>query len=136
MSNEERYVTVRIPKFYDDLINKYLEEHQEEMRLTGQRTSRAGVVKRALYEFLKKEGIIQFPKIQEDTFAVHITEVFRTLNSFLEKSGVNCPESPQEIERKVRKYIYDQAEKWGKRLAPQYLDELVKRVSDLHSKTR
>ena len=75
-------------------------------------------------------------KIQEDTFAVHVTEVFRALNSFLEKSMVNCPESPQEIERKVRKYIHEQAEKWGKRLTPQYVDELVKRVMELHSKTR
>lgn len=135
MSKKEQYVTVRIPKFFDDLINRYIEVHQEEMRLLGQRTSRAGVIKKALYELLKKEGIIQPLEIQEDTFAVHITEVFRTLNSFLEKSGVNCPESPQEIERKVRKYVHEQAEKWGKRLTPQYLDELVKRVMELHSKT-
>ena len=58
MSKEEQYVTVRIPKFFDDLINKYIEAHQEEMRLLGLRTSRAGVVKKALYEFFKKEGII------------------------------------------------------------------------------
>jgi len=54
----EEYVTVRIPKFFDDLINKYIEAHQEELRLLGLRTSRAGIVKKALYEFLKKEGII------------------------------------------------------------------------------
>ena len=135
MSEEEQYVTVRIPKLFDDMINKYIEVHQEDMRLLGQRTSRSGVVKKALYEFFKKEGIIQSLKTQEDTFALHITEVFRTLNSFLEKSEVNCPESPQEIERKVRKYIHEQAEKWGKRLTPQYVDELVERVMKLHSKT-
>lgn len=59
MSDEEQYVTVRIPRFFDDLINKYIDVHQEEMRLLGQRTSRAGVVKKALYELFKKEGIIQ-----------------------------------------------------------------------------
>jgi len=30
MSEEEKYVTVRIPKVFDDLINKYIEEHKEE----------------------------------------------------------------------------------------------------------
>jgi len=59
MSEEKQYVMVRIPKFFDDLINKYIEAHQEELRLLGLRASRAGVVKKALYEFLKKEGIIQ-----------------------------------------------------------------------------
>jgi len=59
MSEEEKYVTVRIPKVFDDLINKYIEEHKEEMMLLYQRASRAGIVKRALYEFFKKEGIIQ-----------------------------------------------------------------------------
>ena len=58
MSEKEQLVTVRIPKVYGDLIKKYIEKHQEEMRLLGQRTSRAGVVKKALYEFFKKEGII------------------------------------------------------------------------------
>ena len=135
MSEEKQYVTVRIPKFFDDLIKKYIETHQEEMKLLDQRTSRAGIVKKALYEFLKKEGIIQSLNTQEDTFAVHITEVFRTLNSVLEKSRVDCPESPQENERKIREYIYDQAEKWGKRLTPQYVDELVKRVMELYSRT-
>ena len=135
MSEEEKYVTVRIPKLFDDLINKYIEAHKEEMMLLDQRASRAGVVKRALYEFFKKEGIIQSPKAPEDTFAVHITEVFRTLNSVLEKSGVDCPESPQEKERKIREYIYDQAEKWGKKLTPQYVDELVNKVMEPHSKT-
>jgi len=56
---EKQYVTVRIPKFFDDLINKYIEAHQQEMRLLGMRASRTAVVKKALYEFLKKEGIIQ-----------------------------------------------------------------------------
>jgi len=32
-------------------------------------------------------------------------------------------------------YIYDQAEKWGKRLTPKYVDELVNRVMEPHSKT-
>ena len=59
MNEDEQYVTVRIPRFFDDLIKKYLESHQEEMRLLGQRTSRAGVVKKALYEFLKDEGVIR-----------------------------------------------------------------------------
>jgi len=135
MSEEKKYVTVRIPKFFDDLINKYIEAHREEMRLLDQRASRAGIVKRALYEFFKKEGIIQPPTTPEDPFTVHITEVFKKLNCVLEKSGVDCPESPQEIERKVREYIYDQAEKWGKRLTPQYVDELVNRIMELHSKT-
>jgi len=59
MDEDEQYVTVRIPRFFDDLIKKYLELHQEKMRLLGQRTSRAGVVKKALYEFLKDEGVIR-----------------------------------------------------------------------------
>ena len=137
--HDEQRRTVRVgqnPKFFDDLINKYIEAHQEEMMLLGQRPSRSGVVRKALYEFLKKEGIIQSLKIQEDTFTAHIIEVFRTLNSALEKSGVNCPQTPQEIERNVRKYIHGQAEKWGKKLTPQYVNELVKRVIELHSKTR
>jgi len=133
---KQKYVTVRIPKLFDDLINKYIEEHKEEMRLLDQRTSRAGIVKRALYEFFKKEGIIQPPTTPEDPFAVHITEVFKKLNCVLEKSGVHRPESPQETDRKVRKYIHTQAEKWGKKLTPQYVDELVNRVMELHSKTR
>jgi len=130
MSEEEKYVAVRIPKFFDDLINKYIEANQEEMKLLGLRISRSGVVKKALYEFFKKEGIIQPPNIPEDTFAVHITEVFRTLNSALEESGVDSPENPQEKERKIRKYIYDQAEKWGKKLTPQYVDGLVEKVME------
>ena len=56
MSND--YVTVRIPKFFDDLIKEYLKNHREEMMLLGQRTSRAGVIKKALYEFFKKENFI------------------------------------------------------------------------------
>ena len=59
MSEESQYVTVRLPQFYDELVKKYLENHREEMMLLGQRASRAGVVKKALYEFFKKEGIIQ-----------------------------------------------------------------------------
>ena len=58
MNEDEQYVTVRIPRFFDDLIKKYLKLHREKMRLLGQRTSRAGVVKKALYEFLKDEGVI------------------------------------------------------------------------------
>jgi hypothetical protein len=132
MSEEEKYVTVRIPKLFDDLINKYIEEHKEEMMLLDQRVSSAGIVKRALYEFFKKEGIILPPTTPEDPFAFHIMEVFKKLNYFLLKSDVDCPETPQEPERKVREYIYDQAEKWGKVLTPQYVDELVKRVMELH----
>ena len=55
---EVQYVTVRIPKFYDDLINLYIGEHWEEMRLQGLRASRAGIIKKALYEFFKREGLI------------------------------------------------------------------------------
>ena len=58
MTTENEYVTVRIPKFYDSLIQKYLKNHREELMLLGQRASRAGVVKKALYEFFKKEGVI------------------------------------------------------------------------------
>jgi len=64
MSKEERYVTVRIPKFFDNLINKYIEAHEEEMMLLGQRASRASVVRKALYEFFKKEGLIQVKKAE------------------------------------------------------------------------
>ena len=65
MSEEEQSVTVRIPKVYGDLIKKYIEKHRGEMRLLGQRPSRSGVVKIALYEFFKKEGIIQPLKRRE-----------------------------------------------------------------------
>ena len=58
MIENKEYVTVRIPKFFDDLINKYIELHKEEMKSRGLRTSRAGVVKEALYEMLEREGII------------------------------------------------------------------------------
>ena len=56
---KQRYLTVRIPGVYEDLILKYIEAHKEEMLLLGQKLSRAAIVTRALYEFLKKEGIIQ-----------------------------------------------------------------------------
>jgi hypothetical protein len=59
MSKEKKYMTIRIPESFDDLINKYIEAHKEEMLLLNQRTSRAGVVKKALYELFKKEGIIK-----------------------------------------------------------------------------
>lgn len=54
---EDEYVNVRIPRIFGDLINKYLETHQEEMTLQGQRLSRVAVVKKALYEFFKREGV-------------------------------------------------------------------------------
>ena len=59
MSEETEYITIRIPKFYDDLIEKYLSNHRRELMLLGQRASRAGVIKKALYEFLKREGVIR-----------------------------------------------------------------------------
>jgi len=68
---DRQYVTVRIPKLFDDLINKYIEAHREEMTLLDQRTNRAAIVKKSLYEVLKKEGIIEEAlhpvKTQRDT---------------------------------------------------------------------
>lgn len=53
--DEEKYVTVRIPKVFDERIKEYIEAHREELEFQGVRLSRASIVKRALYEFLKKD---------------------------------------------------------------------------------
>jgi len=55
MSEEEKYVTVRIPKVFDDLINKYIEEHKEEMMLLYQRASRLASSKGPCMNFLRKK---------------------------------------------------------------------------------
>jgi hypothetical protein len=59
MSTKKGYFTIRLSKFYEDMIDNYLEIHREDARFGGQRMSRATVVRLALEDFFKKEGIIQ-----------------------------------------------------------------------------
>ena len=144
MSEEKQYVTVRIPKFFDDLINKYIETHQEEMMLLGQRASRAGVVKKALYEFLKKEGIIQETlhsvKIQgdisrPDDFLVHVKETFlaHTIISMAkEKTLPSHHIDLKQLEQHIRRYITKRAEERGKKITKEHLDEVTKDLVEYH----
>ena len=53
---KKEYVTVRIPKVFDDLINKYIEEHKEEMMLLYQRASRLASSKGPYTNFLRKRA--------------------------------------------------------------------------------
>ena len=54
----DSYVTVRIPKGFDELIKAYIQKNKKTLKLIG-RVSRAHVVKIALYQFLKEEGIVK-----------------------------------------------------------------------------
>ena len=144
MSEEKEYVTVRIPKVFDDLINKYIEEHKEEMMLLDQRTSRAGIVKRALYEFFKKEGIIgetiRPVKIQGETskpddFSVYIKE------TFLAHSIIKMAKEPtlppdhldlEKFEQNIRRYITKRAEERGEIITKEHLDKLTKDTLEYH----
>jgi len=59
MSNKNEYITIRLSKFYEELIDNYLEQHQKNGKLVGRRTSRANVVRMALDEFFKKKNGLQ-----------------------------------------------------------------------------
>ena len=59
MSEKKGYITIRLTKFYQDMIDNYLEIHRENARFGGQRISRATVVRLALDDFFRKEGIVQ-----------------------------------------------------------------------------
>jgi len=141
---KKEYVTVRIPKVFDDLINKYIEEHREEMMLLDQRTSRAGVVKRALYEFFKKEGIIQETrhsvKIQGETskpddFSVYIKETFLAHAIIEMTKETTLPLDHldlKKLEQNIRRYITKRAEERGEIITEEYLDELTKNTLEYH----
>ena len=58
MSNKKEYFTIRLSKFYEDLIDNYLELHRGDAQFGGQRISRATVVRLALDDFFKKAGIV------------------------------------------------------------------------------
>ncbi len=60
MTTNENFkrTTVKIPRLLADLIDKYMEDHREELVLSGRRVSRATVVRMAVEEFLKKKGIL------------------------------------------------------------------------------
>jgi hypothetical protein len=64
MSEKKGYITIKLSKFYEDLIDNYLEMHRENGRFGGRRISRANVVRLALDELFKKEGITQEPSLQ------------------------------------------------------------------------
>jgi len=141
---ENQYVTVRIPKLFDDLINQYIEAHREEMKLLDQRTSRAAIVKKALYEFLKKEGIIQqtrqSAKTQEETpkpddFFVHIKETFlaHSIIAIVKEKTLPPDHSDlKQLEQNIRQYITERAEKEGKEITKQRLDELTEDLIEYH----
>jgi hypothetical protein len=142
MSKEKKYVTVRIPESFDDLINKYLEAHKEEMMFLNERTSRAGVVKKALYELFKKEGITQekSPKIQGDVskpddFSVYIKETFFAHSIIKMAKEATLPPSHldmTEIEQRIRLYITKRAEEKGIKITKEYLDELSEDILKKH----
>ena len=143
LSDEENYVTVRIPRFFDDLINKYLEAHEEEMRLLGQRTSRAGVVKKALYEFLKKEGVIQETlqpdKVHGDTkpddFWNTIKETFMVHSIVKITKETSLPPHHldlHQLEQRIRRFILWRAEESNRKVGKDYLDDLTEALLTYH----
>ena len=92
--------------------------NKEELRLLGQRISRASVVKRALYEFLRKEGIVEETSTQlqiqgdlldlTEGFLVNIKETF-LMHSIIKIAKESALPSThlnlQEFEQNIREYI-------------------------------
>lgn len=142
LHEEEQYVTVRIPNFFNDLIKKYIELHQEEMKLLGQRTSRAGVVKKALYEFFMEEGIIQEKTKTEkgvtsepDDFWIRVKETFFAHSILKISKEAKLPghhSDLDKLEQLIKRYIIKRAEEKGKEVTEKYLIELTKELVDYH----
>jgi len=137
----EEYVTVRIPQFFDDLIKKYIAANQEEMRLLGLRTSRASVVKQALYEFLKKGGVVQEQPVtqkdvsNQDDFFLRSKEIFLAHSIIKLANGKTLPPNHldlKELEQSTKKYITKRAEKTGNSIKKQEIEALSKELVEYH----
>jgi len=52
-----KYINIKLPEELVALIDEYIEDHRQELKLLG-RDSRAYVVKQAVIEFLKERGLL------------------------------------------------------------------------------
>jgi len=112
--------------------------------LLDQRASRAGVVKRALYEFFKKEGIIgetirpvktqgETPKL--DDFSVTIKETFLAHTIIEMAKETTLPPDHldlKKLEQNIRQFITKRAEERGETITKEHLDKLTKETLEYH----
>ena len=131
-------MTVRLSQFYEDMIDRYLKLKRGNAEPRGQKASRADVVRLALDEFFKKEGLVKRtrPKHQINISELGKEQIF--VHTLLETArGKTLPSDHKNLDY-LRNYLSQMIEKKmyknGMKADDEQLEEIVDGLFQYHQR--